>query len=81
MAIRNARLHHGVESERSRMDAILANSPDGTLFMDVATGRSSRIPGPWRCWATRSIPPRESRVSQVGYPPPPDYPFPQTSSP
>ena len=38
MAIRNARLYYGVESERSRMDAILSNSPDCILFIDATMG-------------------------------------------
>ena len=37
LAIHNARLHQGVEAERSRVEAILSNSPDGILFVDAQT--------------------------------------------
>ncbi len=38
MAIRNARLHQTVEEERSLLDAILTNSPDGITFIDATSG-------------------------------------------
>ncbi len=38
LAIHNARLHQGVEAERSRMEATLRNSPDGIIFFDAKSG-------------------------------------------